>query len=535
MNGIQALLRRYSIRTRMLCTIAVLLSMFAVIGAVGMVGGARLKALNEQFMTHSVHEIESLGQVRQHLAQVRLLEKQMVIDYDNSAVATQLHAAWTAEIQASRQALSVLLAGEEDEDNAIVRKAQAHVDAYAQRSDPVLKNIVAGNYDNARVADRLLARAKEEVSEAEKQVQAIGQAMDRESAATRQQFDDSIRLVLMTFVGTVALVMVTLVPLTLANSHSITSPIGYTVKLAQAIAGGNLALPIRVEGRDEVSALLAALDKMQSSLRHLVGDVRQSSASIEVASAEVASGNANLSQRTEQTSSALQSTASSMTQLSGTVRHSAESARQASQLAQSAAAVAQRGGQVVTQVVATMEQINASSKRIGDIIGTIDGIAFQTNILALNAAVEAARAGEQGRGFAVVASEVRSLAQRSAEAAREIKSLIGASVERVEAGTRLVGDAGRTMDEIVASVHRVSDIIGEVSAAADQEDTGIGQISGSVSNLDHITQQNAALVEQTAAAAESLKEQATRLSGLVGNFKLDGSAHGDAKRALDPA
>jgi methyl-accepting chemotaxis protein len=259
---------------------------------------------------------------------------------------------------------------------------------------------------------------------------------------------------------------------------------------------------------------------MQDRLRGLVGQIRQSADSIQVASAEVASGNADLSVRTEQAASNLQQTASSMEQLTGTVRQSADSASTANQLASSAATVAQRGGQVVSQVVSTMDEINTSSKKIVDIIGTIDGIAFQTNILALNAAVEAARAGEQGRGFAVVASEVRSLAQRSAEAAKEIKALIGASVDKVASGSKLVQDAGSTMTEIVASVQRVTDIIGEITAAAAEQSAGIGQVNTAVTQHDQMTQQNAALVEESAAAAESLKDQAQRLAGVVGTFRL---------------
>ncbi|NUP88094.1 MAG: chemotaxis protein, partial [Burkholderiaceae bacterium] len=250
-------------------------------------------------------------------------------------------------------------------------------------------------------------------------------------------------------------------------------------------------------------------------------EIRQTADSIQVASTEVATGNQDLSQRTEQAASNLQQTASSMEQLTATVRQSADAAAQANQLAASAAEVAQRGGQVVQQVVTTMDAINASSKKIADIIGVIDGIAFQTNILALNAAVEAARAGEQGRGFAVVAGEVRSLAQRSAEAAREIKALIGNSVDKVETGSRLVTDAGSTMNEIVASVQRVTDIIGEITAASSEQSAGLGTINVSVVQLDQMTQQNAALVEESAAAAESLRDQASRLAGLVATFRLD--------------
>jgi methyl-accepting chemotaxis protein len=293
--------------------------------------------------------------------------------------------------------------------------------------------------------------------------------------------------------------------------------------LADGVAHGDLRVNAHTDRQDEVGDLLRSLGSMAAQLQRSMRSVMESSESIRTASAEIATGNQDLSVRTEQTASNLQQAASSMEQLTGTVRQSADSARQANQLANSAAEVAQRGGSVVSQVVSTMNDINASSKKIADIIGVIDGIAFQTNILALNAAVEAARAGEQGRGFAVVAGEVRSLAQRSAAAAKEIKGLIGASVDKVEGGSRLVADAGRTMSEIVSSVQRVSDIIGEITAAASEQSDGIGQVNGSVNQLDQMTQQNAALVEQSAAAAESLKEQASRLAQVVGTFKLDGS------------
>jgi methyl-accepting chemotaxis protein len=293
-------------------------------------------------------------------------------------------------------------------------------------------------------------------------------------------------------------------------------------RVADQVAGGNLAIDARSDRTDELGDLMRALDRMTQQLSRSLATVLESSSSIENASAEIATGNQDLSHRTEQAASNLQQTASSMEQLTGTVKQSADSARQANQLATSAAEVAARGGSVVAQVVTTMDEINASSRKIGDIIGVIDGIAFQTNILALNAAVEAARAGEQGRGFAVVASEVRSLAQRSAQAAKEIKGLIGASVERVEAGSRQVADAGQTMQEIVGSVQRVTDIISEITAAAAEQSEGIGQVNGSVTQLDQMTQQNAALVEESAAAAESLKDQAARLRSIVNNFQLAG-------------
>jgi methyl-accepting chemotaxis protein len=304
--------------------------------------------------------------------------------------------------------------------------------------------------------------------------------------------------------------------------RSIRLPLQESIRVATAIAEGDLTQRIDARRLDEFGELMRALQHMNGSLANIVGNVRSSTDSIATASSEIAQGNADLSNRTEQTASSLQSTAASMEQLTATVQQTAGSAGTASQLVASATEVASRGGQVVSQVVSTMSDINTSSKKISDIIGVIDGIAFQTNILALNAAVEAARAGEQGRGFAVVASEVRSLAGRSAEAAKEIKGLIGASVQKVESGTQLVADAGRTMEEIVHSVQRVNDIIGEIRSATSEQSQGISGVNRSVAELDQMTQQNSALVEQSSAAAQSLREQAQGLAGLVSVFRVGG-------------
>jgi methyl-accepting chemotaxis protein len=290
--------------------------------------------------------------------------------------------------------------------------------------------------------------------------------------------------------------------------------------VAEAVSQGNLAVATGTDRHDEIGDLQRALGQMVGQLGGSMQTVQQAAQRIAGAGSEIAAGNQDLSNRTEQAAGNLQQASASLAQLTSAVRQTADSAGQASQLAASAAAVAQRGGEVVGQVVSTMDEINASSKRIADIIGTIDGIAFQTNILALNAAVEAARAGEQGRGFAVVASEVRSLAQRSAAAAREIKTLIGSSVDKVDAGARLVQSAGTTMGEIVSSVQRVTDVIAEITAAAAEQSAGIGQVNGTVGSLDHMTQQNAALVEQSAAAAEHLSEQARALTGIVARFQI---------------
>ena len=308
-------------------------------------------------------------------------------------------------------------------------------------------------------------------------------------------------------------------------SRQIIHPLQQAVTLAEQVAHGHLNNPIVVNSRDEIGALLESLKEMQDNLAKLVMNIRQGSEGVATASAEIAQGNNDLSARTEQQASALEQTAASMEELGSTVKQNADSARTANQLAQNASSVAVQGGRVVDQVVETMKGINESSRKISDIIQVIDGIAFQTNILALNAAVEAARAGEQGRGFAVVASEVRSLAGRSAEAAKEIKTLINASVERVEHGTALVDQAGSTMTEVVDSIKRVTDIMGEISAASNEQSTGVAQAGEAVSQMDQATQQNAALVEQMAAAASSLKSQAQELVRAVAFFKVGGDGH----------
>ncbi len=301
---------------------------------------------------------------------------------------------------------------------------------------------------------------------------------------------------------------------------SITRPLRQAVQFAEAVSGGDLTQQVRSGGSDEIAVLMRALEHMQCNLASVVRKVRQGSDSVASASTEIASGNMDLSTRTETQAGALERTDASMAELGEAVKHNAESTRQANQLALQASTVAVRGGEVVSQVVETMEGINQSSRKIFDIIQVIDGIAFQTNILALNAAVEAARAGDQGRGFAVVASEVRSLAGRSADAAKEIKALIHASVERVEQGTALVGNAGVTMTEVVNSIKRVTDLMGEISAANNAQSTDVSQVAGVVMQLDSTTQQNAALVEQMAAAAASLRTQAQELVHTVAVFRL---------------
>jgi methyl-accepting chemotaxis protein len=359
----------------------------------------------------------------------------------------------------------------------------------------------------------------------------LNRLVEMQQASSRAFLDGSVKSDtslknLLYLIGAVAVVLG--VGLAMMITRSIVAPLHGAVSVAKKVAGGELTSQVHVEGKDETSELLQALKDMNESLSRTVGEVRTGTETITIASREIASGNADLSSRTESQASSLEETASSMEELTSTVKQNADNARQANQLAVSASSVAVKGGTVVAQVVDTMGSIKESSRKIVDIIGVIDGIAFQTNILALNAAVEAARAGEQGRGFAVVASEVRNLAQRSAGAAKEIKSLIGDSVDKVDAGSKLVDEAGQTMDLIVTSIKQVADIMGEITAATQEQSNGIEEVNQAITQMDEMTQQNAALVEQAAAAAESMEEQAHKLTAAVSIFKLIGD---DVKQA----
>ena len=406
--------------------------------------------------------------------------------------------------------------------DAFINKAHAPVMGYYKLvQDDMVGAIKAKDMESARVAFSKANLAFIQHREAIDQVvkMATQLATDTEAQAA-QTINWSNILLLAMFVVVLALCLT----VALIISNGIVKPLSETVQVAQKFAQGDLTVHINDMGKSELGQLNLALRNMQQSLVNLVRNIQSGSQQVANASAEIASGNHDLSSRTESQASSLEETASSMEELGATVRQNADNARTANQLAQSASSVAVRGGEVVAQVVDTMKGINDSSRKISDIISVIDGIAFQTNILALNAAVEAARAGEQGRGFAVVAGEVRSLAQRSAEAAKEIKTLISASVDRVEQGSKLVDEAGNTMQEVVASIRRVTDIMGEISAASTEQSMGVSQVGEAVTQMDQVTQQNAALVEEMAAAASSLKNQAEELLNTVNVLKVDGAA-----------
>jgi methyl-accepting chemotaxis protein len=519
-------LRRFTLRARILAALTVVTLSLAGLGAWGVLANRVGQAQVSQLLDETQQGHTRVMALRDAVASTLRFEAQaMAIGASNTVETERLIGQWRealARVKAAGGAIAQAHAGHDGLAKAVAATAR-DAQAYAEAIGPILQKLQAATTDSAAA----LAYA----GQAQAQVEAFSRAADQLVQLQRSLQDErraglaaQATFVSMLRLGFVGLALAVVLPLLWLTLQSVCRPIEHAARVAERIAGGDLSDDEPVHGQDEAARLLRSIHTMRTSLRGLVGQVRQSAESIHLASSEVASGNLDLSQRTEHTAGSLQQAAGAIEQLAGAVGQSADTARQVNQLAGSASEVARRGGEVVSRVVATMDSIHGSSRKIADIIGTIDGIAFQTNILALNAAVEAARAGEQGRGFAVVAGEVRSLAQRSATAAREIKTLIGSSVDEVEAGARLVGEAGTTMTEIVASVQRVSDLIGEISHASQEQRHGIGEVNGSVAQLDQMTQQNAALVEQSSAAAESLKGQAQALAALVSRFRLEGAA-----------
>ncbi len=516
----QAFMRQFTVRQRMIGAIAVVLALLGAVGGAGLWGMWRLSHVATEFTERAYQETLALSQLKASMGAMTRHEKDMIIAYEKPDLVVAAKARWKTEADKTAVTMDSLLSGRDASRDALVTQAQERLKAYMAAIEPVSHQLESGGYETATIANRMLGRAHEQHKALMDLLAQVEQVMGEDVAALSARGKAASQQTLWIFGVALALAALVVVPTTLANMHSICAPVDQARHLADAIAEGDLTRPVQATGRDELAELLRSLGRMQTSLSRIVGDVRHSSDSIGTASQEIATGNQDLSSRTEQTASNLQQTAASMEQLSGTVRQSADAARQASAMAAANAEVAARGGEVVGQVVTTMQEIQSSSQKIGDIIGVIDGIAFQTNILALNAAVEAARAGEQGRGFAVVAAEVRSLAQRSAEAAKEIKSLIGDSVDKVQTGTQLVAQAGSTIGEIVDNAQKISAFVTDITTAAQEQSDGIGQVNTAVGQLDQMTQQNAALVEQSAAAAESLREQAGRLAAAVQVFRV---------------
>ena len=407
-----------------------------------------------------------------------------------------------------------------DEAKAMVAEITVERDKYQAMRNGLLKRQEGGEDVGAEVVAKVFPAA----AAYQASVQRIVDYQARYMEQSRAHAEDAARQGIIALAAGTLLALLAGSALAWALTRSVVRPLAQAQAAAEAIAAGQLEVPEHEASNDEVGRLMQAMQRMAASLRDIVGQVRHSSDSISTGSREIAAGSTDLSQRTEQQASSLQETAASMNQITQTVHENAETAREAAQLAGAARSAAEQGGAVVQEVVGTMQAIDASSRKIAEITGVIDGIAFQTNLLALNAAVEAARAGEQGRGFAVVAGEVRNLAKRSADAAKEIKTLIGDSAGKVDAGTRQVDLAGRAMEDIVKQVRRVSDLIGNISSSIEQQGTGIAQVGEAVNQLDQVTQQNAALVEQSAAAAASLNQQAGRLVEAVSVFRVPATA-----------
>jgi methyl-accepting chemotaxis protein len=517
-------MQQWTFARRLGVSFATLVALCTILGGLGLWQMGRIKDGTDEIALSWLPSVQELGAMRSTVNQIRRAEPDHLFAAGDAAQIGEIE----RRIEGLRQQLAAVerryqpLITSPDERTLWEHIVQRR-DAYFKTNAELMKLSREGGARNAAAVAYFRGPSREAMNA---YAAAIAESVEfnaKGSAAARRQADDTYTTARAWMLALSAAVLALGATLAFAITRTARHQLGGDPAEAAAavrrVAQGDLTGRIRLQPGDHDS-LMAALHQMQENLLDVVGSVRQGSDAVSTASVQIAQGNIDLSQRTEEQASALQQTAATMEQLSSTVRHNADSARQANQLARDAADVAGRGGQVVGDVVETMQTLSDSSRKIGDIIGVIDGIAFQTNILALNAAVEAARAGEQGRGFAVVAGEVRTLAQRSAEAAREIKTLIHRNVEQVEQGTTLVDHAGKTMAELVGSVQRVSEIVSQITAATVEQSNGIEQVSTAVGQMDQTTQQNAALVEESAAAAESLKMQAEQLVEVVGGFRL---------------
>ena len=528
-------LSNLKISTKLMLGFASVLALTTLLGVMALLQLSNLSVKTERIATNNLPSVQYTSDLNNMLGAIRRAEALHLLTSDPNVKKEQ-----EKRIAESRKSVEAVVAragavlDSEDEAKALAN-FQKHFADWAAADAKMLE---LSSVNNATMAEEMFREQVGKAFEAamkELDIVSAYNAKDGETVWSETQAVVSTGKI--TVISALVTALVIGAALAILISRAITKPVEEAVKAAQEMSTGDMTRALVSNGKDEIAVLLQSLESMRQSLSKVVQTVRQGSENVESASSEIAQGNHDLSARTEQQASSLEETAASMEELSAQVKHNAQNALQANQLASSASTVAARGGDVVGRVVDTMKEINDSSRRISDIIAVIDGIAFQTNILALNAAVEAARAGEQGRGFAVVASEVRALAGRSAEAAKEIKSLINASVERVEQGSALVNEAGTTMNEVVTSIRRVTDMMGEISSASNEQSLGVAHVGEAVAHMDRATQQNAALVDHSAAAASSLKSQSAELVGTVSVFKLDGaqSARKMQVRSTEPS
>jgi methyl-accepting chemotaxis protein len=526
-------LKNLRVGTRLGLAFAVLLALLLMMALVGAMQAKAINYYADYYPTNILPSLRVVHQIDELLSDARRLEQQHILtddDKEKKSLSTRI-AKTSADLQQRFKDYEPLVS--DDQDRALLDKSREGVNAYLAAQDKVIKA------SESSVSDPSQGAAARSLSfgPALAAFMPAGESLDlwwsyneKLAAAATNSGASAYSRVLWIFAIAAFVALLIGVVAALVITRSITGPVQRASDAVKAVADGDLTQRLQSSGRDELGQLLSMLDEMTQNLARMVSGVRQGCDQLNVAAAEIAQGNADLSARTESQASSLEETAASVEQMAAQIKANADNARQADQLANHASEVAQAGGTAVGEVVTTMDAISASSRQISDIIGTIDGIAFQTNILALNAAVEAARAGEQGRGFAVVAGEVRLLAQRSAEAAKEIKSLIGDSVSKVESGSAQVLAARDTITQMVTEVRKVTDLVGEITVSSREQSEGVGQINAAVSQLDQATQQNAALVEQTAAAAESMRMQTTKLTEAVAAFRVEAGSHAAAPR-----